>query len=561
MPPKYEQLMGENFWVGVDEVTDPASLQQGFYSFGRNVRCVNGKVTTRGGHLRTVWTNATTDGNTPVALGTTYGAVNYVTPDGQRFAIVFGANNAWRLSSTAHRQTIAYPAGVTISRRVQAVQCGGEIRVARGSDNIPLVWRGTGNFELVDQSDAITGYRRMPNADFILYYYNRLFVLSGDSVWASETGDFDLYDLTKEYPVDDGSNDKSTGIYVYNQDTILVTKTSSVYTLTALNDTLSDVLTQQIAGEVGTQAPLGPIVDNGEIYLPTTYGIFPVSTAFETRLKASALSLSKNISNTYGQINFPSFDGVVGAVGGDYYYWAVPQSGSTTNNRVLVYSIETRQWVGFDDNGPGYHVADWVRMELAGKLELCAITPDGYCYLYAIDDMLAEVTDWAAGDNLTTSYWVSRGYTPGPGSDLRYSEIELNIQTINPKYSIYTITDGVSERATATTTDQTRSNVKYTTYNTPDWDSTNINLDFYNPYREDYTITANNTGFVLDLLSGGSSSILTNLKQDFRHRVRTVQRGRYLQVAIENKRGALDLIGISLTGLSAGFSYQSKQTT
>jgi hypothetical protein len=136
--------------------------------------------------------------------------------------------------------------------------------------------------------------------------------------------------------------------------------------------------------------------------------------------------------------------------------------------------------------------------------------------------------------------------------------------------------------------DETRSPTKYTVIGKKDWLPSNVLLDFESPYREDYTLFANESGFLLDttkveyliLDEAGdpildesespiydertgtdTSSARINHKQDYRHGIRNVRRGRYMQVRVVNKRGASELIFVKSISKPIGRSSISKQTT
>jgi hypothetical protein len=580
------QVIGDTYFRGVNELVDPASLAEGYVSYAKNKRFIEGRAVDRGGHLRTVWTNLDTDPTTSVSpAGTVFGLCEYVDATGGRFGILFHATSASLVKAGRHRRVLAYPAGVTITQPMNAVQADSAVYAFIGDGITPMSWDGVGDFVLVDQSETGNSFIRMPKGRFGIYYYDRLWVGFGDSLFPSLASDITLFDPVNEIPVGRGENDFLTGAYPFNQNSIVAVKRRSVYAVASIDGTLSNTIVEKVGDIVGSEARDGVLTDGALMWLPTTSGIYSINQAFETRLQAASTSLAKNVEKSYRGINAAGFARMAGIGFSGYYYWACPSSGSAVNDRVFCYSLENREWCGFDENATDYDVAGWLRLDVGGEIKLCGVSKSGYIFIYAEDTQLAEGAN-ANADNPVTTEMITRGYAlPVYGAQANLG-FEVNIKTINAKYSIYSRYDGVNEER-AVVVDEVKDPTKYTVIGKRDYRLDNALLDFEDPYREDYRLIANDSGFLLDTTAfvhaildeegqpildesesiiydegtgTDTSSIDLDHRQDFRHGVRNTRASRYTQLRFVNKRGGSELIAVKSLAKPNGRSAISKQT-
>jgi hypothetical protein len=125
---------------------------------------------------------------------------------------------------------------------------------------------------------------------------------------------------------------------------------------------------------------------------------------------------------------------------------------------------------------------------------------------------------------------VTRGYRCETTSEKNFTNIEVNLSTWAPSYSISVINDGVSE-SMSVVGNQTKSRTRYYKFATPDWDETNVNDDHGNSFREDYSVVPGGTGFL------AGTGVNPDLHQECAERRRVRQNARYMQVRVENSQG------------------------
>lgn len=556
----------ESSWKGVNEVIDPANLAEGYLSLGRNIRCEDGKIKNRGGHRKTVLTNKITDGNSPVARGTIYGSCEYIGSDGERAVVYFGASEAYYSRLGTHCKTLAYPAGETIDSNVMAFQADNEIRVMRGRGNIPFVLRENAEaFTIVDQSTPISSYERMPSGQFGIYAFGRIFILDGDVLKPSLIGEFDLFDPLDYYEIDTGTNDIGTGIFIFDKNKIVVTKENSIYAITDVDSSLEYAEVIVLTKNFGCQAPKAIASVGGDLWIPTASGVYPVSQLFDSRYKDSPVSVADPIKRSYEMTDFSRIEQMVGVVDGGYYYLATPvsaslkdETGSFPVSRVLVYSIKNGEWMGYDEATTDFDVAGFAKLKIGKELYLCGVSRNGYIFLYGYDQQLND-TVTANGNNAVSALAITRGYGYAGLLDSKHIQLGVRIRTQNPKYSLGYAVDGVSENGFVAT-DKTMSASQYSVIGKTDFDGTNNNGDFFNPYRQDYSLYASNTGFVIENNVNDLEYILLDIPQDSVHRLRLVKNGRYFQIKVLLKRGFIEVVNIGSQSMQTGKTFTKGKT-
>jgi len=146
----------------------------------------------------------------------------------------------------------------------------------------------------------------------------------------------------------------------------------------------------------------------------------------------------------------------------------------------------------------------------------------GWAYVDLVQG--SQITTQSVSMSVTT-----RAYAMQDPDGKRYAQVGLRMATWRPSYTVTGITDGVNETSSIASA-QTRSNTTYSTDGTAAWDSSNVNNDHGNPWREDYSLTL---GTGINLGTGVNSE----LHQDSLARLRMSQRGNSLQLTLANTQG------------------------
>jgi hypothetical protein len=161
------------------------------------------------------------------------------------------------------------------------------------------------------------------------------------------------------------------------------------------------------------------------------------------------------------------------------------------NNVVLVYDFLTKHWSGYDTcKGDDLAVLDWVKHTYNGTERLYCLGADGFTNLYeeGFEDELPDQFDVLSAQPVEDEL-LTRGYTFGSDDTKRFTDAAVVLSTWAPNFSITAQFGGVNETK-ALKSGITKSRTKYfKPWDKADWDPTNANDDHATPYREDYSVS------------------------------------------------------------------------
>lgn len=150
---------------------------------------------------------------------------------------------------------------------------------------------------------------------------------------------------------------------------------------------------------------------------------------------------------------------------------------------------------------------------------------------------------------------VTRGYNFAAGYRGRTVNTQVYIGTWAAQYKVTAKCDGVQEETvlidesnTATYPDGPRSRLKYTTFTADDWVPSNVNEDFSEPYREDYSMVSGNVDSDTYAMSLGDGVSLDEY-QWWTNKLTSEKRGAYFQVKIESLTGRIKIASVTAATL------------
>jgi hypothetical protein len=215
------------------------------------------------------------------------------------------------------------------------------------------------------------------------------------------------------------------------------------------------------------------------------------------------------------------------------------------NNAILVYDFALKQWVSLDE-GPAIVprrlliVGDGARERLAMEGE------DGYLSLleeYLEGDQVQD-PDAPNGLGMEPIAWsaTSRGYAVNTVAWKRSVEGKVAVATWGATWSLSQVFDGVREERAVLVGRTPSATRYYRPFDAPAWDPTNVNDDFWTPYREDYGVA-----LVTDGVTLGANGVATSLFQEIEQKLglRTAA-GRAPQVQLSTAAGAILWRGVEL---------------
>jgi len=151
-----------------------------------------------------------------------------------------------------------------------------------------------------------------------------------------------------------------------------------------------------------------------------------------------------------------------------------------------------------------------------------------------------------------TTQFTSRGYRAENVDRKRFKEMAVRVSTWSPTYSFTMLTDGVGETASAIA-NRTRSRTQYYTAAAA-YDPTNINNDWGNPYRQDYSVVPDSAGVSL----GTGDGINFSQTQDAEERLAIDERGITMQLQVTNTAGTIAIKSVTLACDPGQRSYDTR---
>jgi hypothetical protein len=167
---------GDVGFVGLNSRDNPVALPKGYVSKSVNFRLDRGVATVRKGLKRKT---------TGALIGVTiYGVGSYLDTSGQEIiiAVITDGLYSYNPQTEILSAKISFPAGETIttSEGCDVVSCVDNVFITRGWDKRPLKWdmgTGVGSITALPPNSPTAGHE-FPNCTGLLYYANRLIVLS-----------------------------------------------------------------------------------------------------------------------------------------------------------------------------------------------------------------------------------------------------------------------------------------------------------------------------------------------------------------------------------------------
>lgn len=215
------------------------------------------------------------------------------------------------------------------------------------------------------------------------------------------------------------------------------------------------------------------------------------------------------------------------------------------NNAILVYDFALQQWVSLDE-GPAIVPRRLLILGDGARERLAMEGEDGYVSLleeYLEGDQVHD-PDAPNGLGLTPIDWsaTTRGYCVNTVAWKRTIESKVAVATWGATWSLTQVFDGVQEDR-AVVMDHTPSPTRYyRPFDAPEWDASNVNDDFYTPYREDYSVNLEPGGVAL-----GVNGLACSLFQEVQRQIglRTAA-GRAPQLRLSSSAGSMLWRGVEI---------------
>ena len=556
---------GDGSWKGVHPNLFPGQIPEGYGSHGVNVRFDRGTVQPRKGIRLLSW--GAKSGNPYEGLpgringyGPVAGSGVFNDPTSGLTWIITACRDGkvWRARPGSLSLEMDVPAGETIPDRVQLLQTFNGIVMFRGADADPLFCENLDDgFQVIP--DPARGKIRLPRSSAACFAQNRLVaVYAGtndalrDSIFVSDAGG--ITDVLQgpvnfqAFRINQGSRDALVAVYPFGQSSFLALKENSIYVVGNVSGTNEDIAANAtltpVANEYGIRAPRAVVQVGSDVwFLSHKRGICSLQLTINNAVQAVDLPKSKAIDPYIHRINWRAAVNAVACMWDNKVYFAVPIDGSEHNNAVLVFQTQTGEWAGYD-SGAAIRVRDWLEFEIGGQIRAVMCSDDGYLSIYE-DGFLDQVpgpNGTVIMSSVQSNFWT-RGYGGDTAGKKRFGNMQYEVATWWPQYSIRAHFDGVNEFK-AVVNGRTASRTRYSRpYGKTAWDPTNVNDDHADPGRGDYSIAPSSSGIYT-----GQSGLLTSEHQITEAGHRINKSARYVQFELIGTQGRTELNGLSVEG-------------
>lgn len=513
------------------------------------------------------------------------GAGVFKDPNGLEWVLVATVSEVWACREGNPARQMTFNGRIlTGDVDVRFVQAMGVMIMFRGEQDVPYIctdvflpWRtisltantisGAGTYNPSD------GTEQIPDAVNGVWMQNRLFVPhSRDLVAVSDYLNYTRYSPTRaDFRINQGSEDALVRLYKFGDTSMVAFKKRSVYLVDGVTGDLSGARLKEVTREYGLAAEKAVVATGEDVWFLSQRGVTSIGQSINNAVQEKNETWSDPIPKTIARINWLYAERACAAFHDGRFYLAVPlddasvtnEAGTVTgvNNAIIVYDFFTGSWQGVWQ-GPNVCVRDFIVFTLQGKSRLGFLSDEGWVCL--MDHTYSDgVRFGEAGLGLAEieTELVTRGYTfqnattATEGSGVANANVLANamkrvrrgkvvMSTWRPEFSVNLIFDGVNE-TTSVVANRTKSRTRSYKAGVGSWDTSNMNDDHGDPYREDYSVDTDPANGGIILGSGVNFEQHQEVVDGFSGR----GEGRYCQVQVLNVQGRLELKGVELEGV------------
>jgi len=314
------EVLGDPYFIGVDERRAPNQLEPGLGCAGKNLRFRKGKAETRRGVLICPWMKGT--GRTPWTE--VYGGVVFSDPNqsGDWF-IIAADGGVWKTRPNMTAQAVPLPTGVVLTAEtftmfVPNTDGGvGVLVLLRGPDADPLVcvnldagFSAVPASPLSSPTGTESGVFDMPRSRFGLNTLNRLLLIEGkDIVSASDILAYNQFiPVQNQYRINPGNSQALVRLLPMSNATLVCFKSGSVLVVTGVGNAEDGSLTgsgPDTLTESYGLAGVNAVVRKGSnaYWLTNEPSVTSLRLTELNETQDTDVRLSDALSQTFGRIN------------------------------------------------------------------------------------------------------------------------------------------------------------------------------------------------------------------------------------------------------------------
>lgn len=512
--PDLPAATGDLAFAGMD-MRAPPLVPPGFVSTALNLRLVEGVYESRRGWAAPAWSRHASadfpyrasylrddDAAYIAAYATTYGGGVFADPgdEGDTWIVRVCATALVFTRETEIGRIVPFAPGITVSGACQIIQNFNQLIIIRGGELTSLYWAGAWSDvvkELVPSSIA-SGYAAVPPASYGLAWRERTVLLSRrDELVLSAIFDSTQYDATYGIIyVNRGRGDTLRAAVPLGSSSLLVLKSQSLHVYTSVAAALTDARIDTQPVEMQFDSPLTAIAADNKVWWLDRRGVrtaeigsIEVDNKVLLRIDST---VSDRIAPLIRRIAWKYAALFSAAVTTERIYFSVALDQQTLPQTLLVWNRQVSAWESYDQWNTttlvNFAVLAWApAVPWLNEPRLFAISANGRqaAYDYHLGEDLVGFIGTTPRRHAITSTLTTRGYTAGSAEAKKFTRAQVQLDTWNPTTTLSAVFDGPSESQELTAVSRDRT--KYFT-STADFVASNVNGDFHNARRQDYSV-------------------------------------------------------------------------
>ena len=313
------------------------------------------------------------------------------------------------------------------------------------------------------------GFMHQPGAPWGVHFQRRLWVpfyydQSGaynnvtytsrkitDEISVSDILDTTTFDqIENQFRVSGGTADYVVGMHGFYDDGLVVLNRNSLHLVKGTLGSLLDVTVKELTSEIGCLARKSVVMRGNAMLFLSDDGVYGVEFLNDYNLRGTEEPLSKNIQPYIDRINADYSDMAVGILFENRYYLAVPLDSvpgagdSYGNNAILVYNFLNKGWESLDTFGDSrFLIKDFVIGSASERNNIYAVTSNGGLHQIeaseSSNDTLNVDNSAAIVSPTINASLTTRGYDLGTMERKRFTDAQINIQSLPGQNSEYNI--------------------------------------------------------------------------------------------------------------------------
>lgn len=578
---------GDAGFIGVDE-RDPALIGRGLVSKAVNYEFRDGVARPRKGNVPLAFLNDNASWpivwpwnfEYPRPLGDVRGAGVFNDPNGFEWIIIACADNCYAAREGNSIRRVSWAAHNTPEGDVRFVQAFNDMLVFFGTNSTPqklsdifgafhTITQVPNDPSVADKNPDGNGTEQIPNAQSGIWLQNRLFVPHNrDLVAASDYLNYTRYQPVRaDFRINQGSEDQLVALYKFGEASLVAFKARSIYQVGNVSGDLSGIKQEELTREYGLVAPKAVAGVGNDVWFLSQRGVTSIGQTIQNKVQGTNTTWSDPIPKIIGRIHWKYAHLACAAFYDGKFYLAVPLDDATVtnaagtyvgvNNAVLIYDFTNGAWQGIHA-GKNILVRDWLQFKWAGKPRLGYLSNDGWVLIWnhTFNDMVRMEPDGNMQAEIETEL-VTRGYSfpqsetgdAKQGAANRIKQLGEGIAGLNtwrPNFGLEVIQAGarwnpMNPDAVRLVQNRTKSRTRYKKpFGKAPWDPTNVNDDWSDPDREDYSVDTSvpDGGIIL------GSGVDFEQHQETSQPIRLKGRARWAQIRVTNTQGRVEVKGV-----------------